>query len=302
MSTSSRLALPFLAAGQAQKHVTVNESLIRLDALVQISVESASLAAEPGAPADGALYVLPAGKTGTHWGAMTEGALAYWRDGAWEELAPHEGWLAFDKAEGRFLRYDGAGWTPLLGLLTHIDASTGWIGLGTDSPAGMVHLSGFGGAASILLDSYSSGAASGGLHGRRARGLEGEPEAVQAGDALMIFGGRGYGASGFSSGTRANIGFYAAETWSDAAQGAYIVLRTTPVGAAATVEALRIGADQRLIAGGPVQPKSYTVATVPSASAAAGQIIYVSDETGGAVLAFSDGTDWRRVTDRAVVS
>ena len=33
-----------------------------------------------------------------------------------------------------------------------------------------------------------------------------------------------------------------------------------------------------------------------------GAVIYVSDESGGAVPAFSDGTNWRRVTDRAVVS
>lgn len=48
---------------------------------------------------------------------------------------------------------------------------------------------------------------------------------------------------------------------------------------------------------------SYTVATVPSAATAgAGAIIYVSNETGGAVSAFSDGTNWRRVTDRAVIA
>lgn len=46
---------------------------------------------------------------------------------------------------------------------------------------------------------------------------------------------------------------------------------------------------------------TYTVSTLPSASTAA-KIIYVSNETGGAVLAFSDGTNWRRVTDRNVVS
>lgn len=46
---------------------------------------------------------------------------------------------------------------------------------------------------------------------------------------------------------------------------------------------------------------SYTVATVPSA-ATSGRLIFVSDETGGAVPAFSDGTNWRRVTDRAIVS
>jgi hypothetical protein len=52
-----------------------------------------------------------------------------------------------------------------------------------------------------------------------------------------------------------------------------------------------------------VATKSYTVATVPSAATeGAGRVIYVSDEAGGAVLAFSDGTDWRRVTDRNVIS
>ena len=55
--------------------------------------------------------------------------------------------------------------------------------------------------------------------------------------------------------------------------------------------------------GSPAQAKSYTVATVPSASASgAGAIIYVTDESGGAVLAVSDATNWRRVTDRAVIS
>jgi hypothetical protein len=54
---------------------------------------------------------------------------------------------------------------------------------------------------------------------------------------------------------------------------------------------------------GIVQPKSYTVAGLPAAATAgAGAIAYVSNESGGAVLAFSDGSAWRRVTDRAVVS
>lgn len=47
---------------------------------------------------------------------------------------------------------------------------------------------------------------------------------------------------------------------------------------------------------------SYTVAALPDATTQTGAMIFVSDETGGAVPAFSDGTNWRRVTDRAVVS
>lgn len=49
------------------------------------------------------------------------------------------------------------------------------------------------------------------------------------------------------------------------------------------------------------QLPTYVKASLPPA-APAGQMIYVSDEAGGAVPAFSDGSDWRRVTDRAVVS
>ena len=46
---------------------------------------------------------------------------------------------------------------------------------------------------------------------------------------------------------------------------------------------------------------SFTVSTLPGANQP-GQMIYVSDETGGSVMAFSDGSNWRRITDRAVVS
>ena len=33
-----------------------------------------------------------------------------------------------------------------------------------------------------------------------------------------------------------------------------------------------------------------------------GQVVLVADEAGGAVVAFSTGGQWRRVTDRAVIS
>jgi hypothetical protein len=46
---------------------------------------------------------------------------------------------------------------------------------------------------------------------------------------------------------------------------------------------------------------SFTTTTLPSASVA-GAMIYVTNETGGPVPAFADGTNWRRVTDRAIVT
>jgi hypothetical protein len=51
----------------------------------------------------------------------------------------------------------------------------------------------------------------------------------------------------------------------------------------------------------PVLP-TYNVAALPSAATYARGLIYVNDDSTGAVIAFSDGTDWRRVTDRNIVS
>jgi hypothetical protein len=46
---------------------------------------------------------------------------------------------------------------------------------------------------------------------------------------------------------------------------------------------------------------SFTVSTLPTANPA-GQMLFVTDETGGSIPAFSDGTNWRRVTDAQIVS
>ena len=56
------------------------------------------------------------------------------------------------------------------------------------------------------------------------------------------------------------------------------------------------------------EAKAYTVSTLPDpanydpASRGKAAYAYVSDESGGATLAFCDGTNWRRVQDRAIVS
>ena len=52
----------------------------------------------------------------------------------------------------------------------------------------------------------------------------------------------------------------------------------------------------------PLEPASFTVSSLPSASEREGRMIYVSNASGGSIPAFSDGIDWRRVDTRAVVS
>lgn len=111
MSNTSNLVLPYLAVGQAQKHVTVNESLRKLDAIIQLSVVSATTAAQPASPTDGAVYIVPSGKSGAQWSAFANWALAYYRDGAWVEIPPREGWLAFVKDTDTILAFNGSTWS-----------------------------------------------------------------------------------------------------------------------------------------------------------------------------------------------
>ena len=132
MSNTSNLVLPYLAVGQAQKHVTVNETLRKLDAIIQLSVVSATTTAEPSTPTDGAVYIVPAGKSGAHWSAFANGSLGYYRDGAWVEIAPREGWLAFVKDTDQLLAFTGSAWSlfPAAKLLT-LSASDKLLGRST---------------------------------------------------------------------------------------------------------------------------------------------------------------------------
>lgn len=124
MSNTSNLMLPFLAVGQAQKHVTVNESLRRLDAVVQLSVVSATTAAQPSSPADGSVYIVPVGKSGSDWAAWANWSPGYYRDGAWEQLTPREGWLAFVQDADQLLHYTGSAWALFApGKLVTLSAS-----------------------------------------------------------------------------------------------------------------------------------------------------------------------------------
>ncbi|MGE3302316.1 MAG: DUF2793 domain-containing protein [Hyphomonadaceae bacterium] len=128
--TSTNLGLPYLASAQAQKHVTLNEALLRLDALVQCTVKSRTVSTEPGSPADGDVYILPPGKTGTHWAGMANHALAYYRDGLWEQLQPREGWRAFVQDTDSLIYYTGAAWSGMSFTVSATDKVLGRVSAG----------------------------------------------------------------------------------------------------------------------------------------------------------------------------
>lgn len=75
---------------------------------------------------------------------------------------------------------------------------------------------------------------------RRARGTFASPTAVQSGDGLGGLSARGYGATGFSSGSRTLILSRANENWTDSAQGTNISFQTTNNGGTTLVESFLI--------------------------------------------------------------
>ncbi|MDZ4841772.1 MAG: DUF2793 domain-containing protein [Hyphomicrobium aestuarii] len=102
------LVLPYIAAAQSQKHVTHNEAIRMLDAIVQVGVASRTLTAPPAAPTDGDRYIVPTGAMGAWAGAPAK--IAAWQDGAWAFYMPRTGWLAWVAAEARLYVFNGTAW------------------------------------------------------------------------------------------------------------------------------------------------------------------------------------------------
>jgi Protein of unknown function (DUF2793) len=107
-----RLGLSLIAAGQAQKHVTHNEALTDIDAVLHLHAESKSLSTPPAQPANAVRYIVGSAPTGA-WGGQ-ENKLAIWEDGAWRFLAPRKGWVASVGNPPRIEIFDGSVWRPAL--------------------------------------------------------------------------------------------------------------------------------------------------------------------------------------------
>ena len=105
------LALPFIMPSQAQKHVTHNEAIERLDMIVQLALESATATTAPTTPLEGQAWALSASPTGA-W-AGQGGAIASWRGGGWYFVTPQEGWMAWCKDNADLKVYSAGVWQVL---------------------------------------------------------------------------------------------------------------------------------------------------------------------------------------------
>lgn len=125
--SSTRLSLPYLLPSQAQKHVTHNEALERLDLLVQLTVVEFGATTPPTVMDEGQIWALGPVPSGI-WADQPD-QLAAWVGGAWIFISPQPGWRA---AQGSDLRiWSGTEWVvpehglpetlPGLGINTNHD-------------------------------------------------------------------------------------------------------------------------------------------------------------------------------------
>ncbi|RUO97834.1 DUF2793 domain-containing protein [Hyphomicrobium sp.] len=162
MNDTPNLALPYILASQAQKHVTHNEAIRALDCLVQLGVESRTLTSPPTSPADGDRYIVATAATGAWTGAA--GKIAGFQDGAWMFYDPQEGWIAWVADHHELVVYSAGAWAPF--------TSGGGSGGGLTSPV----------ANSDLADM-----ANGTIKGRKTAG-SGKPEDLSASEARAVLG------------------------------------------------------------------------------------------------------------------
>ena len=98
----------------------------------------------------------------------------------------------------------------------------------------------------ITLDGFG---ASGNFTFRTSNGTAAAPTATLANGILGTIAAFGYGATAYPSTSRSSMVFYAAENWTDTAQGTYQTFLTTAIGATTNTERMRIDSSGNLLLG-----------------------------------------------------
>lgn len=274
MDFSAKLALPYLLPNQAQKHVTLNESLRRLDAIVQLSVISLGLTAPPQDPAEGDRYIAGENSSGAWTGA--DGQIVAFQDGAWMFYLPQAGWTAWDEAGAKRVVYDGTAWgaggglaaPDRLGINTAADATNR---LAVSSPATLLNHEGAGHQLKInkaSTDDTASLLFQTGWSGRAEIGLTGSDDLA----VKVSADGQNFELAILA---RPSNGYVGIGTW-------------TPTAQLHVAGAVRLGCA--------------TADELPDAHAAgAGTLMFLNHEDSLTELVYSDGSDWRSVRTGALM-
>lgn len=130
MTETTHLGLPFIDGSQAQKHVTHNEALRALDALVMLSARDRDLASPPASPADGDRYIVKTPGAGGFAGKDDQVAVC--DGGVWTFYQPQPGWTCYLEDEAALVVFDGSAWQIATGTVLQ---NLALLGIGTTADA-----------------------------------------------------------------------------------------------------------------------------------------------------------------------
>jgi hypothetical protein len=132
-------------------------------------------------------------------------------------------------------------------------------------------------ANNIIMDSFAQNSA---IAVRRANGTAASPTALAADNLMFLSGARGYGATGYSTTSKASINMYASEAWSDTAQGTYIAFNTTANTTTTLAEKMRIDNAGNVGIGG-TAGSTFKLDVIGNSSSAAVQLRAINNDTSG---------------------
>lgn len=277
MEQTPNLKLPYIMPSQAQKHVTHNEAIRLLDAVVHLSVKSRLLTVAPTAPVSGERYIVAALATGL-W-AGKDGKVAFFTDGSWYFIAVAKGWLAYVEDEAHLLVFNGAQWEGTSSIPESLSLSM----LGVRATADVINRFSIASQASLF---NNAGA------GHQIKiNKNSTPDTASLLFQSNWLGHAEMGLNGdndFSIKVGDDLGNWRVAVKVDRTNGNVAVGTVSPT--------------TRLHVDGPIRPASYTVLNLPSAGlTGAGAIIYVTNASGGAQPAYSDGSVWRSFRTAAMI-
>ncbi len=107
MTTTSHLAITLVEQAQSQKELTLNQALVRIDALLNTGAKSRTIATPPVSPILGDVYIIASSPTGDWVGQA--GKITYY-DSIWRIITPNEGMTLWVNDENLIYSYDGTSW------------------------------------------------------------------------------------------------------------------------------------------------------------------------------------------------
>lgn len=110
MATTPHLDITLIEASQAQKEVTLNAALMRIDAILNSGVVDKDLSTPPSSPVTGDVYIVAASATGA-WSGK-EKNLAYF-DQIWRFIAPRAGLQMWVADESTHYVFNGTNWVAI---------------------------------------------------------------------------------------------------------------------------------------------------------------------------------------------